>query len=67
MNFGAYEAGGFYDEMFNGGRGAERSEYSEVKKLFEILTEEDFKESRSKSIRKIRPWNEFFRSTQFRV
>ena len=46
------------------------------KKLFESLTEEDFKnqknrinqhflskESRSKFIRKIRPWNEFFRST----
>ena len=48
MNFGAYEAGGFYDEMFNGGRGAERSEYSEVKKLFESLTEEDFKNQKNR-------------------
>lgn len=48
MNFGAYEAGGFYDEMFDGGRGAERSEYSEVKKLFESLTEEDFKNQKNR-------------------
>ena len=48
MNFGAYEAGGFYDEMFNGERGAERSEYSEVKKLFESLTEEDFKNQKNR-------------------
>ena len=48
MNFGAYEAGGFYDEMFNGRRGAERSEYSEVKKLFESLTEEDFKNQKNR-------------------
>ena len=48
MNFGAYEAGGFYDEMFNEVRGAERSEYSEVKKLFESLTEEDFKNQKNR-------------------
>lgn len=48
MNFGSYEAGGFYDEMFNEGGGAERSEYSEVKKLFESLTEEDFKNQKNR-------------------
>ena len=48
MNFGAYEAGSFYDEMFSGGGGAERSEYSEVKKLFESLTEEDFKNQKNR-------------------
>ena len=48
MNFGSYEAGGFYDEMFNSGRGDERSEYSEVKKLFESLTEEDFKNQKNR-------------------
>ena len=48
MNFGGYETDDFYDEMFNGRGGVERSEYLEVKKLFESLTEGDFKNQRNR-------------------
>ena len=48
MNFGVYEAAGFYDEMFKGGGCTERSEYSDVKRLFESLTEEDFKNQKNR-------------------